>query len=65
MPILVVDNASSDGTVGIVRETFIDAMVIETGSNLGYAGGNNVGLRFAGDNHYDFTLIAKSGLHIQ
>ena len=42
--ILVVDNASSDGSVDAMRR-WPDVTVIETGANLGFARANNVGIR--------------------
>ncbi|GAB4190755.1 MAG: glycosyltransferase family 2 protein [Roseiflexaceae bacterium] len=42
---VVVDNASSDGTPAMLRERHPDALLIESGRNLGFAGGNNLGLR--------------------
>lgn len=44
-PIVVVDNASEDDTVRLVRESFPAIEVIETGRNLGYSAGNNIGAR--------------------
>ena len=41
--LIVVDNASSDGTAETVRELAPDAMVIEAGVNLGFAAGCNHG----------------------
>ena len=41
----MVDNQSDDDSVAYVRRHFPRVNVIETGANLGYAGGNNVGLR--------------------
>lgn len=49
--ILVVDNASSDGSVAMVRAEFPAVRLIETGRNLGFAGGNNVALRHARGRH--------------
>jgi GT2 family glycosyltransferase len=45
--ILVVDNASQDGTPDAIRAVHPDISLISTGDNLGYAGGNNVGIRAA------------------
>ena len=42
--ILMVDNASRDGSAAWVRETFPSVEVIEAGSNLRWAGGNNLAL---------------------
>ena len=42
--IIVVDNGSSDETASIVCRRFPAARVISTGKNLGFAGGNNVGI---------------------
>jgi GT2 family glycosyltransferase len=43
--VLLVDNASIDGSVAHVRGKYPKVRIIETGRNLGFAGGNNVGLR--------------------
>jgi hypothetical protein len=48
---LVVDNGSADGTVQVVRQRFPWAEVIALPSNLGFAAGNNVGLRKASGRH--------------
>jgi hypothetical protein len=43
--ILVVDNASQDATVDLVRATWPRVRVIEAGRNLGFAAANNLGFR--------------------
>ena len=43
--LLVVDNGSSDASVSCVRRFCPDAAIIENGTNLGFSGGVNVGLR--------------------
>lgn len=43
--IIVVDNASSDGSAAALREKYPSVMVIETGANLWFTGGNNAGIR--------------------
>ncbi|MGB9690704.1 MAG: glycosyltransferase family 2 protein [Candidatus Sumerlaeaceae bacterium] len=42
--VLVVDNASSDHSVTMLQADFPEVTVIETGDNLGFSGGNNVGI---------------------
>jgi GT2 family glycosyltransferase len=41
--IVLVDNASTDGSVALVRERFPEVRVIDSGGNLGFAVGNNLG----------------------
>jgi GT2 family glycosyltransferase len=45
--IIVVDNGSADDGAGMVEREFAEARVIRTGENLGFAGGNNVGIQAA------------------
>lgn len=47
--VIAVDNASGDGTSSLIRERFPWVSVVETGANLGFAGGNRVGIRRALD----------------
>lgn len=46
--IWVVDNASGDGSVEMVRRDFPDVHLIASDTNLGFAGGNNAALRAIG-----------------
>jgi N-acetylglucosaminyl-diphospho-decaprenol L-rhamnosyltransferase len=43
--IVVVDNASADGTAAYLRDRWPGVRLIEAGRNLGFAAGNNVGIR--------------------
>jgi GT2 family glycosyltransferase len=45
--VIVVDNGSADESVRRIRNAAPGILVLETGSNLGFAGGNNVGIRHA------------------
>jgi GT2 family glycosyltransferase len=45
--IFLVDNGSSDGSAEHVRTAWPTVTLLETGDNLGFAGGNNVGIRAA------------------
>ena len=46
--IIVVDNASSDGSAALVRNEFPAVRLIVNPANVGYSAGNNVGLRTLG-----------------
>ncbi len=58
--VIVVDNGSADGTPARVRAAFPEATVIENGANLGFAAGNNVGLRHALAHGYDYALLLNN-----
>jgi N-acetylglucosaminyl-diphospho-decaprenol L-rhamnosyltransferase len=45
--IVVVDNASSDGTVEMVRELFPNVTLVANENNRGFTGGNNDGIKAA------------------
>jgi GT2 family glycosyltransferase len=45
--VIVVDNASTDGTSDLIAEHFPGVQLIRNSRNLGFAAGNNVGLRVA------------------
>lgn len=47
--IVVVDNASIDGSGDVIKGRFPDVRVVSTPVNLGFAGGNNLALRDLGD----------------
>lgn len=44
--IIVVDNASMDGSVDMVRDRFPRVKLIASEKNLGFAGGNNLGMKY-------------------
>jgi hypothetical protein len=46
--VLVVENVSQDDSAAMVREQFPDVELLEPGTNLGFAGGNNFALRHLG-----------------
>lgn len=44
LEIVLVDNGSTDGSVEVIRERQFPVHLISAGSNLGFTGGNNLGL---------------------
>ncbi len=55
--VLVVDNASSDGSVAMVRHEFPEVRVLPQRSNLGFAAANNVALRLAAEHGVDYVAL--------
>ena len=68
---VVVDNASSDGSVAAARAGFPHVVVIDQPINLGVAGGRNAGLAWIVENHCprhvlfidDDTLLEPDAVH--
>lgn len=63
--ILVVDNGSSDGSEEAIRSAHPDLPFLQTGSNLGFAGGNNAGIEWARDHDADFVLLLNNDTQVQ
>jgi GT2 family glycosyltransferase len=49
---IVVDNDSTDGSAKTILTNFPNVKLIKTPSNLGFAAGNNLGLKHAGNAHW-------------
>jgi GT2 family glycosyltransferase len=62
---VVVDNGSSDGSADAVAERFPELQLVRTGVNLGFAGGNNVGIRRALDLGADWVLLVNNDATVE
>jgi GT2 family glycosyltransferase len=62
--ILVVDNGSQDGSAVAIREAYPQIQVIETGENLGYVGGNNLGLEYACARNAAYALLLNNDTEV-
>jgi GT2 family glycosyltransferase len=60
LSILVVDNGSTDNSVEIIRKSFEGIEVLETHANLGFAGGNNVGILLALSRKAEFIWLLNN-----
>src|SRR5207249_4614225 len=58
--VMVVDNGSTDGSRDYLIDRFPGLEVIETGRNLGYAAGNNLGIRNALAAGADLVLLLNN-----
>jgi GT2 family glycosyltransferase len=57
---IVVDNGSEDGSADAVAERFPEVELIRAGVNLGFAAGNNVGIRRALDLGADWVVLVNN-----
>ncbi|MDN3507044.1 MAG: glycosyltransferase family 2 protein [Simkaniaceae bacterium] len=58
--VYLVDNGSTDGSLELFKKDFPHFRLIENGFNLGYAGGNNVGIELALKEGCEFIFILNN-----
>lgn len=62
--LLVIDNASPDGSGQQLKEAIPPAEFIQSEKNIGYAGGNNEGMKIALQNNADYILIVNPDIRL-
>lgn len=62
---IVVDNASSDGSVPAIKKKFPKVDILQTGENLGFSGGYNRGLDYAKVWGADYFLLINNDCFIK
>jgi GT2 family glycosyltransferase len=62
---IVVDNGSSAEQLASLQKCEVDFVLIETGENLGYTGGNNVGIRYAQEHEINYVLLLNNDTIIE
>lgn len=60
LDVVVVDNGSRDDSVARLRRQFTGVLIVETGANLYFAGGMNVGLMQALERGAEYALILNN-----
>lgn len=63
--IFVVDNGSADGSLDFVKTHYPDAIVVESKENLGFGAANNIGLKHALNNNYDYVYLLNQDAWVQ
>jgi GT2 family glycosyltransferase len=58
--IILVDNGSTDRSEEILRERFPRLTILQTGKNLGFSGGNNLGIRSALEKEHSYILLLNN-----
>ena len=58
--VIVVDNGSTDGSVAAIRAAYPHIPIFETKENLGFAGGNNVGISWALSKPFQWIFLLNN-----
>ena len=61
---VVVDNASCDGSPQVIRDQFPQVVLIENDSNLGFAEGCNIGIRYLLQREFDLILLLNNDAEV-
>ncbi|GIW61551.1 MAG: hypothetical protein KatS3mg089_0403 [Patescibacteria group bacterium] len=59
--IIMVDNVSKDDSVAFVKKNYPEVRVIENKQDLGFSGGNNVGVQYA---HGEYVLLLNNDTRV-
>lgn len=62
--LLVVDNASSDGSPDYVAQRFPSVELLRSSTNSGWAGGNNQGIKYACERGAKYVLLANPDIQV-
>ena len=63
--VVVVDNGSADGSLERLRKSCSACMVLDAGGNLGFSGGNNVGIRYALEHGAEYILLLNNDAAVE
>ena len=63
--IIVIDNASSDGSVDYIKTLYPNVFIIENKENLGFAKSNNIGIRYAIDHGADYVFLLNQDAWVE
>jgi hypothetical protein len=60
LTIILVDNGSTDDSIARIRAAHPEILLLESGKNLGFAGGNNIGIRYALAHEADYVWLLNN-----
>lgn len=62
--IIIVDNNSTDKTKEIINKEFENIILVSNSENIGFGGGNNLGLKMALSKNADYVLLLNQDTYI-
>ncbi|MGI6047871.1 MAG: glycosyltransferase family 2 protein [Petrimonas sp.] len=63
--VLVIDNASSDNTCKIITDNYPEVVLLQNHENLGFGKANNIGMRYALDNNFDYVFLLNQDAWVE
>jgi len=63
--IILVDNNSKENVRQVIKKKFPNLIFIDNDTNIGYTGGNNIGIKYALRNRGDIIIIANNDIFIK
>lgn len=61
---IIIDNGSVDDSVNRMKDKLPNEILLETGKNLGFTGGNNFGMKYAINNGADYIMILNNDTRV-
>lgn len=62
---IVVDNGSSDDSASQLAQYFPSLIILKSGENKGFTGGNNLGMQYALDNAYEYIMLLNNDVFVE
>lgn len=63
--ILIVENSSPNDSFEKLKSRFYNVKIICTEENIGFAGGNNIGIKYALDNNFEYAILLNNDTIIE
>lgn len=63
-PVIIVDNASTDGTINFIETHYPDVTIIKQFENLGFGQANNIGIRYALDQGAEHVFLLNQDAYL-
>ena len=64
LKLLISDNGSADNSIEWVKENYPEVILLKNDKNLGWSGGNNVGIKYALSEKADYILLSNNDIVI-
>lgn len=62
LKIIAVDNASTDDSISFIEKNYPAVFIIRNQKNLGFAAGNNNGIKYALENNFDYLVLLNQDI---